>query len=61
MEDERLAQRRHAQENLWVDQAIRARFGSLGLRAMRDKMVRVGRPFWREHAISNELLTPLGF
>lgn len=60
-EDERLARKRRAQEELWVEQAIRARFGSAGLRAMRSKMRRDGGPFTREHAVSRELLTRLGF
>jgi LAO/AO transport system kinase len=59
-QDERLAVKRRAQEELWVEQAIRARFGSAGLRAMRSKMRRDGGPFTREHAVSRELLTRLG-
>jgi LAO/AO transport system kinase len=59
-EDERLTRKRHAQENLWVEHAIRARFGSAGLRAMRTMKPHRGGPFAREHAISTELLTRLG-
>jgi LAO/AO transport system kinase len=59
-EDERLAVKRRAQEELWVEQAIRARFGSAGLRAMRSTMQSDGGPFTREHAVSRELLTRLG-
>ena len=59
-EGERLARKRRAQEDLWVEQAIRARFGSAGLRAMRATMRQSGGPFAREHAISSELLTRLG-
>jgi LAO/AO transport system kinase len=58
-EGERLARKRRAQEDLWVEQAIRARFGSAGLRAMRATMRQGGGPFAREHAISSELLTRL--
>jgi len=60
MEDKRLVRKRHTQETLWVEQAIRARFGSAGLRAMRGGLQQNGGPFSREHAISNELLTRLG-
>ena len=59
-EGERLARKRRAQEDLWVEQAVRARFGSAGLRAMRARMQQRGGPFAREHAISSELLTRLG-
>jgi len=58
-EGERLARKRRAQEDLWVEQAIRARFGSAGFRAMRATMRQSGGPFAREHAISSELLTRL--
>jgi LAO/AO transport system kinase len=60
MESERLAHRRRAQEDLWVEQSVRARFGSAGLRVVRSGMPFDGGPFSREHAISNELLTRLG-
>jgi LAO/AO transport system kinase len=59
-EDERLARRRHAQQELWIEQAVRARFGSTGLNVMRRMPPRHGGPFTREHAISTELLTRLG-
>jgi LAO/AO transport system kinase len=59
-EDERLAHKRRAQEDLWVEQATRARFGSAGLRAMHAGAPHRGGPFTREHAISRELLTRLG-
>ena len=59
-EGERLLHKRRAQEDLWVEQAIRARFGSAGLSAMRVATPRDGGPFTREHAISSELLTRLG-
>jgi LAO/AO transport system kinase len=60
MEDERLLRKRHAQQELWIEQAIRARFGSAGWSVMRSKLPRNGGPFTRERAISNELLTRLG-
>ena len=59
-EGERLARKRRAQEDLWVEQAVHARFGSAGLHAMRATMQQRGGPFAREHAISSELLTSLG-
>ena len=59
-ERERLAHRRRAQEELWVQQAIRARFGSAGLLSAADHLRDEGGPFAREHAISKELLTRLG-
>jgi len=59
-EDKRLVRKRHTQEDLWVWQSIRARFGSIGLHAARRLMTQNSGPFGREHAISNELLTRLG-
>jgi len=59
-EGERLARRRGAQELLWVEQAIRAHFGSAGLRAMRSRAPRDGGPFARERDISRKLLARLG-
>jgi GTPase len=59
-EDERLARKRHLQEELWIEQAIRARFGSAGLRAMHIQMPRSGGPFRRERDISRDLLARLG-
>jgi LAO/AO transport system kinase len=61
MKDERLMHKRHAQQELWIEQAIRARFGSAGWSVMRSGLPRNGGPFWREREISNELLTRLGF
>ena len=61
MEGKRLVQKRDTQENLWVEQAIRARFGSVGVRAARAQEAASGGPFSREQAISRELLTRLGF
>src|SRR4051812_13951998 len=60
MEDERLALRRRAQEALWVEQAIRARFGTAGLGAMSSKNQRNGGPFTRERDIARDLLARLG-
>jgi len=60
MEGERLMHKRHAQQELWIEQAIRARFGSAGLNAMRSRLPHKGGPFTRELTISNELLTRLG-
>jgi LAO/AO transport system kinase len=59
-EGKRLVRKRHTQQELWVEQAIRARFGSAGLRAARGEKAPIGGPFSREHAISKELLTRLG-
>jgi hypothetical protein len=61
MKDERLMHKRHAQQELWIEQAIRARFGSAGWSVMRYGLPRNGGPFAREREISNELLTRLGF
>src|SRR5262249_48720055 len=58
-EDQRLMRKRNVQQELWIEQAIRARFGSAGVEVMRTKMPRDGGPFARERAISNELLTRL--
>jgi LAO/AO transport system kinase len=60
MEGKRLVQKRHTQQDLWVEQAIRARFGSIGLRAMKREMSPNDGPFSRELAISKELLGRLG-
>jgi LAO/AO transport system kinase len=58
-EGERLRHKRDAQQELWIEQAIRARFGSAGLSVMRRERTRSDGPFSRERAISNELLTRL--
>ena len=55
MKDERLGERRRAQEKLWVEQAIRARFGSAGLAAARPQFACEGAPFARELAIARQL------
>lgn len=59
-EGERLTDKRRAQEELWIEQAIRARFGSAGLRVMRAEMTHPGGPFTRERDISLELFARLG-
>jgi LAO/AO transport system kinase len=56
----RLSARRRAQEELWIAQAIRARFGSAGLKAACAGASREGGPFTRERAISRELSARLG-
>jgi LAO/AO transport system kinase len=52
---ERLARRREAQERLWIEQAVRARFGSAGLAVARAQNARSGGPFTRERALAREL------
>ena len=59
-EGKRLAQRRRAQEELWIEQATRARFGSAGLAAARASASREGGPFTRERAIARDLSARLG-
>jgi LAO/AO transport system kinase len=59
--NERRAGRRHRQEQLWIEQAIRARFGSAGLKVARANMARTGGPFTRERAIARELSMRFGF
>jgi GTPase len=54
-EDERLVRRRDAQQEMWIAQAIRARFGSAGLAAAQPDMARAGGPFSRELAIARIL------
>jgi LAO/AO transport system kinase len=56
----RLDARRSAQEELWIEQAIRARFGSAGLEVARTQMARDGGPFTRERAIARALSARLG-
>jgi LAO/AO transport system kinase len=58
-EGERLRHKRNAQQELWIEQAVRARFGSVGLSVMRRGKALSGGPFSREREISNELLTRL--
>jgi LAO/AO transport system kinase len=55
----RLADQRRKQEELWIEQATRARFGSAGLGVARKKLSRGGGPFTRERAISRELAARL--
>jgi len=56
----RLADRRRAQESAWVEETIRARFGSVGLAASRKLMPASGGPFARERAVTRELSRRLG-
>jgi LAO/AO transport system kinase len=54
----RLAARRREQEQAWVNEAIRARFGTEGLRAAALKIADGG-PFGRERAIAERLTAAL--
>jgi len=56
----RLAQRRELQESAWVEETIRARFGSMGLAAARKLSPAAGGPFARERWITRELAGRLG-
>jgi LAO/AO transport system kinase len=55
----RLAARRNRQQEIWIEESIRARFGSAGLAAARDIAAEAG-PFTREREIANELTRRLG-
>jgi len=59
-EDQRLMRKRNAQEKLWVEQAIRARFGSAGVSVMRNEKPRGDGPFSHEREISRALSSRLG-
>ena len=52
---ERLTRRRAVQESVWVEEAIRSRFGNVGLKAARAIMPRAGGPFSAERILSREL------
>lgn len=56
----RLSARRAAQERAWVEQAIRARFGSAGLAAARSLTQRHGGPFEIEREVALALHRRLG-
>ena len=56
----RLARRRKLQESAWVEEAIRARFGSMGLAAARKLIPGAGGPFAKERFITRELAARLG-
>ena len=56
----RLAGRRKLQESAWVEEAIRARFGSQGLAAARKLIPGAGGPFAKERFITRELAGRLG-
>ena len=53
--DDHLGRRRRAQERAWVDETIRARFGSDGLMAARALPAGAAGPFTNELLIANEL------
>ena len=59
-ETDRLAKRRARQEIAWVDEAVRARFGTIGLNVARSLPIVEHGPFARERAISSELAARLG-
>jgi len=52
---ERLTRRRAVQESVWVEEAIRSRFGNVGLKEARAIMPRAGGPFSAERILSREL------
>jgi len=52
---ERLTRRRALQEAMWVEEAIRRRFGNVGLQVARAIMPRAGGPFSAERTLSGEL------
>jgi LAO/AO transport system kinase len=52
---DRLAQRRALQESVWVEETIRTRFGSVGLKVARAIMPRADGPFSVERVLSREL------
>jgi LAO/AO transport system kinase len=52
---ERLTRHRAQQESVWVEEAIRGRFGSVGLNVARAIMPRTGGPFSAERILSREL------
>jgi LAO/AO transport system kinase len=52
---DRLARRRARQETAWVEETIRVRFGTVGLKVARPIMPRAGGPFSLERTLSREL------
>jgi LAO/AO transport system kinase len=54
-EGDRLARRRAVQESVWVEEAIRRRFGSVGLKVARAIKPGAGGPFSAERTLSREL------
>ena len=54
-EDDRLASRRRAQEQAWIEEATRVRFGSAGLDASRRFFSDAAGPFTNELLIASEL------
>ena len=55
----RLAARRRAQEKTWVEESIRARFGTAGLAAARRLTLAASGPFGREMEIASRLRAAL--
>jgi LAO/AO transport system kinase len=53
--EQRLARRRAQQESAWVEESIRTRFGSVGLKVARPIMPGMGGPFSVERTLSREL------
>lgn len=54
----RIAARRAAQEAQWVEEAVRTRFGTTGVKAIPDGMA--DGPFAREHSVTQMLMRRLG-
>jgi LAO/AO transport system kinase len=54
-EDDRLRRRRRAQEQAWIEEATRVRFGSAGLDAGRGLLSAAAGPFTNELLIASEL------
>jgi LAO/AO transport system kinase len=54
-QEQRLARRRAQQESVWVEESIRTRFGSVGLKVARPIMPCMGGPFSVERTLSREL------
>jgi LAO/AO transport system kinase len=59
-QDDRLRRRRETQQQAWVEQAIRARFGTAGLEAARPLGQAGHGPFTAEAAVARELAARLG-
>jgi LAO/AO transport system kinase len=57
---DRLHRRRERQEEAWVEEAIRARFGSAGLTAARGIAMPAAGPFTRERVVARALGARLG-
>lgn len=59
-ENGRLVSRRHAQEQAWIDETVRTRFGTAGLAAARGLTLKAGGPFTKEMLIAQDLSRRLG-